>query len=83
MNTTDQLSSLYSVSKKTRQWPLVVLVCLQNTAGINTRFIVASNKRFEEQIVRRKFMHDFGFSLVRPHMETSVMNLKLPKKLRL
>lgn len=82
VDTTDQLSSLYSVSRKTRRWPMVVFFCLLNTAGINAQVIVASNKKFAEKIVRRKFLQELGISLVKPFMEERVHIVSLPKKLR-
>lgn len=82
VDTLDQLSSLYSVSRKTRRWPMVIFFSLLNTVGVNAQVIVASNQHFERKIVRRRFLQELGISLVSPHMKTRVLMMNLPKELR-
>lgn len=83
VDTTDQLCSLYSVSRKTRRWPLVIFFCLMNTVGINSQVIHATNHNFEKKIIRRKFLEEIGLSLVRPFMQIRAQILTLPRELRL
>uniref|UniRef100_A0A1B6FAD5 PiggyBac transposable element-derived protein domain-containing protein n=1 Tax=Cuerna arida TaxID=1464854 RepID=A0A1B6FAD5_9HEMI len=82
VDTCDQLCSLYSVSRKSRRWPLVIFFCLLNTVGINAQVIHASNHNFERRIIRRNFLEEIGLSLVRPFMQIRVQTLTLPRELR-
>lgn len=71
VDTFDQLSHTYSVSRKTRRWPLCMFYGLLNTVGINSmvllKFSLSANK--ENISNRRTFLKTLSLQLITPFLE--------------
>lgn len=72
------MCSLYSVSRKTRRWHIVIFFYLLNTVGINAKVIHAPNHNFEKRIIQRKLLEEIGQGVVTPFIQI----LTPPRELR-
>lgn len=54
----DQLCSNYSVGRACNRWPLTILYCMLDIAGINSQVIYESNQK--EDILRRNYLRTLG-----------------------
>jgi hypothetical protein len=84
VDTFDQLSHRYSVSRKTRRWPLCVFYGLLNATGINSMILlVGSGVQDKEEVPnRRTYLKTLAKALIFPHLEARLAGSTLPKSLR-
>jgi hypothetical protein len=73
----DQMSSNYSVARKTNRWP--VFFHLLNIAGINAQVVYFSNT--QDKILRRHFLGQLSEALTTQHIKTHLMNSNFPRQL--
>ena len=64
----DQLCANYSVSTRTRRWPMVILFAILNIAGVNSLNVLRSLQNPVE-VNRREALMQLGKVLIRPHMQ--------------
>lgn len=69
VDTFDQMVHTYSVSRKTRRWPLRFFYGIMDQAGINSNIIFQIVRSNRQKSVRRKYLFELGLQLARPHME--------------
>lgn len=67
----DQLCANYSVSRRTRRWPMVIFYAILNITGVNARIILQCNKNIDsvDDTTRRNLLQNLGIALVQPHIE--------------
>ena len=65
VDTVDQLSATYDVSRNSRRWPLTLFFSFLNTAGINAFVLYLNNN--EEKNKRRYFIKELSLALVKQH----------------
>ena len=70
VDTVDQLCGNYSVSRRTRRWPLCVFFHLVNIAGVNGQILFnKTRKSVDEAQNRRQFLKNLAMSLIKPHLQ--------------
>lgn len=75
VDTIDKMCGTYSVSRRTRRWPLVIFFQLVNIAGINSQILYNAIHFEEPEKYRRKFLKKLSMSLMQPHLsERADMN---------
>jgi len=75
----DQMSSNYSVARKTKQVASNCFFHLLNTAGINAQVVNFSNT--QDKILRRHFLGQLSEALTTQHIKTRLMNSNFPRQL--
>ena len=80
VDTFDQMVHTYSVSRKTRRWPLRYFYGILDQAGVNSGVLFQMVKRNREKCIRRHYLFELGMQLARPHMERRLTK-NLTKKL--
>nr|XP_022908427.1 uncharacterized protein LOC111419790 [Onthophagus taurus] len=67
----DQLCANYSVSRRTRRWPMIIFYAILNIAGVNAAVILHCNTKIDpvDQLIRRQLLKKLGMALVKPHIE--------------
>ncbi|GFR33460.1 DDE_Tnp_1_7 domain-containing protein [Trichonephila clavata] len=83
VHTVDKMCSTYSVSRRTRRWPLAIFFQLLNTAGINSQILYNAKHINEAQKFRRLFLKELSISLMKPHLEERAEIKTLPPDIRL
>lgn len=63
----DRLCANYNCARMTRRWPMVIFYSMVNVAGINSQVVFAFNNS-TTKVVRRKFLSDLAFILMREHL---------------
>ncbi|CAI6366015.1 unnamed protein product [Macrosiphum euphorbiae] len=74
------MCSTYSVSRKVRRWPLVLLFRLIDLAGINAQVIFNTNNR--NKLIRRTFLEEVGLSLLQVQQKKRAVSKYIPRSLR-
>lgn len=71
VDTFDQLCHTYSVSRKTRRWPLCLFFGLLNTVGINSMILLKQSEALKKEKIsnRRTFLKTLSLQLITPYME--------------
>lgn len=67
VDTVDQLCSSYSVSRRSRRWPLCVFFQLLNIGGVNAQ-ILYNSFHGNPKVVRRIFLKNLAFALMNIHL---------------
>lgn len=78
----DQLCGTYSVSRKSRRWPLTIFFGLLNIAGINGYVIHKTNNIEAKQLLRRHYLKQLSLSLTKAHLEERVKTQTLPTNVK-
>ncbi len=78
VDTFDQLMHTYSVTRKTRRWPLRYFYGILDQAGINGGVLYQS---LERKCARKTFLFDLSLQLIKPHVSQRLSKV-LPKELR-
>lgn len=68
VDTFDQMAHFYTVSRKTRRWPLRFFYGMLDQAGINSMVLFKLAKS-QDKAIRRKFLNELGLQLAQPHMK--------------
>lgn len=76
----DKMCKQYSVMRNSRRWSLTLFFNLLNIAGINSLIIYQLNKD-QQRIVRRDFLYELSFELVKPTMARRLASENLPREL--
>lgn len=80
----DKLCHQYSVSRKTRRWPLCMLYGLLNIVGVNTLVLLNGSEAKDKERVsnRRLYLKKLALSLMQPYMRERLTWPTLPVYLR-
>ena len=62
VDTLDELSANYNVSRNSRRWPLTIFYSLLNTAGVNSQIIFKENNQLAK-LKRREYLRELGMQL--------------------
>lgn len=81
VDTVDQLSAIYNVSRNCRRWPLTIFFSIINTAGINSQIIHRENNN-GKIIKRSEFLMQLGFELINDYQKLRMQNERIPRELR-
>ena len=83
VNTVDQPCGNYSVSRRTRRWPLCVFFHLVNIAGVNGQILFnKTRKSVDEAQNRRQFLKNLAMSLMKPHLQDRAQLQNLPSDIQ-
>ena len=83
VDTVDQLCGNYSVSRKTRRWPLCVFFHLVNIAGVNGQILFnKTRKSVDEAQNRRQFLKNLAMSLMKPHLQDRAQLQNFPSDIQ-
>lgn len=80
VDTFDQMVHFYTVSRKTRRWPMRYFYGMLDQAGVNCMVLYRLATQ-QDKIIRRKFLAELGFQLAQPHMKRR-LDKNLPKQLK-
>jgi hypothetical protein len=85
VDTFDQLCHRYSVSRRTRRWPMCIFYGILNAVGINSMILLTGSGAQDKEVVpnRRTYLKTLAKALITPHMEARLAAPTLPKHLRL
>jgi len=78
VDTVDQLCGNYSVSRRTRRWPLCIFFQLLNIAGVNGHILYKMTRSEDPAQKRRHFLKNLAMGLIKPHMENRAPLKNLP-----
>lgn len=81
VDTVDQLCSNYSVSRRTKRWPLCTFFHLLNISGINAQILY--NNISNKAVTRRLFLKTLAISLMKPYFRDRLRNKSLPLDIKL
>lgn len=81
IDTVDQLCNSYSVSRRTRRWPLAIFFSLLNVAGINAQIIYNASHPDSPQI-RRVFLKNLSLNLMKLHLTERTTISSLPTNIK-
>lgn len=76
----DEMKGSYSVARKSNRWPLTLFFSLMNIAGINSQIIFQKNTG--KKVVRRYFLKELAFDLIREHINERKQTTSLPNPLK-
>lgn len=83
VDSVDQKSAAYNVSRNTRRWPMVIFYNLLNIAGINSHVIHKCNANGNDIISeRRLFLKTIGLTLVKENMLSRARDPHIQKEIR-
>jgi len=82
VDTVDQLCGNYSVSRRTRRWPLCIFFQLLNIAGVNGLILHNMTRSEDKAQKRRQFLKNLAMGLIKPHMENRALIKNLPVHIR-
>lgn len=68
VDTVDQLCGCYSVSRRTRRWPLCVCFQLINIGGVNAQILYNSCVQQKRKRPRQIFLKELALSLMKNHL---------------
>nr|XP_049692159.1 piggyBac transposable element-derived protein 4-like [Helicoverpa armigera]XP_049696923.1 piggyBac transposable element-derived protein 4-like [Helicoverpa armigera]XP_049708119.1 piggyBac transposable element-derived protein 4-like [Helicoverpa armigera] len=77
----DKKCSIYSSSRRTRRWPMVVFYRILDLSGMNAYILY--NMHQPKNTDRGDFLKSLARSLVLPHLQRRVVCKQLPRELRL
>lgn len=83
VDTVDKMCSTYSVSRRTRRWPMVLFFQLLNIAGINSQILYNAANINNPQKYRRVFLKELSLALMRPHLSERAEIQSLPLDLKM
>ena len=83
VDTVDQLCGNYSVSRRTRRWPLCVFFHLVTIAGVNGQILFnKTRKSVDEAQNMRHFLKNLAMSLMKPHLQDRAQLQNLPSDIQ-
>ena len=83
VDTVNQLCGNYSVSRRTRWWPLCVFFHLVNIAGVNGQILFnKTRKSVDEAQNRRQFLKNLAMSLMKLHLQDRAQLQNLPSDIQ-
>lgn len=77
----DKKCSIYSSSRRTRRWPMVLFYRVLDLSGMNS--YILHNMHQSKEVDRGDFLKTLARSLVVPHMQRRVAIRNLPRELKL
>ncbi|XP_022824855.1 piggyBac transposable element-derived protein 4 [Spodoptera litura] len=77
----DKKCSIYSSSRRTRRWPMVLLYRVLDLTAMNAYILY--NMHQPKAVERGDFLKKLARVLVVPHVQRRVINARLPRELRL
>lgn len=83
VDTVDKMCGAFSVSRRTRRWPLVIFFQLMNIASINSQKLYNATHIDNPQKFRRIFLKELSISLMKPYLEERAEIRTLPSDIRL
>lgn len=79
-DTFDQLCHTYSVSRKTRRWPLRFFFGILDQCGVNAKVLFSLGTTNQS---RRKFLHELSWQLAEPFIRSRLQSKTLHRPLRI
>lgn len=76
----DKKCSIYSSSRRTKRWPMVLFYRVLDLSGMNA--YILHNMHQSKDVDRGDFLKKLARSLVVPHMQRRVTSINLPRELR-
>ncbi|XP_029164703.1 uncharacterized protein LOC114935919 [Nylanderia fulva] len=74
----ERTCALYSVSKKTKRWPLTIFFLLLDVAGVNAQILYNASQTKLLQKYRRGFLKTLALALLKPHLQERAKIKTLP-----
>lgn len=74
----ERTCAIYSVSKKTKRWPLAVFFVLLDVAGVNAQILYNASQTKFLQKYRRGFLKTLALALLKPHLQERANIKTLP-----
>lgn len=72
----ERTCAIYSVSKKTKRWPLTAFFVLLDVAGVNAQILYNASQSKFLQKYRRGFLKTLALALLKPHLQASIKSIK-------
>nr|CAI5836450.1 unnamed protein product [Callosobruchus analis] len=79
-DTFDQLCHTYSVSRKTRRWPLKFFFGILDQCGVNAKVLFSFHTT---NVTRRNFLHELAWQLTEPFIRSRLLSKTLQRPLRI
>jgi hypothetical protein len=84
VDTLDQLCHTYSVSRKTRHWPMRVFYAMLDESGVDALILfINANPLWKNKKTRHGFLKNLGLELVRSHINERLTIPNLPRNLKI
>ncbi len=85
VDTFDQMTAMYSTSRKTRRWPLCLMYGIVNAATLNSWIIYNAHLKVNNMkpLVRRTYMQQLAIEWITPWAEHRIETPSLSRELRL
>lgn len=80
VDTADELCETYSVTRKSRRWPLTIFFSMLNIAGINAQIIYKANTDNSDR--RRLFLKKLALEMISCHTSQRMSNPRIPRAIR-
>ncbi|KAM0728009.1 PiggyBac transposable element-derived protein 4 [Formica fusca] len=74
----ERTCAIYSVSKKTKRWPLTAFFVLLDVAGVNAQILYNASQSKFLQKYRRGFLKTLALALLKPHLQERAKIKTLP-----
>ncbi|XP_072763052.1 uncharacterized protein [Anoplolepis gracilipes] len=71
MDAMERTYAIYSVSKKTKRWPLAMFFELLDVASVNAQILYTCRSKFVQKY-RKGFLKTLALTLLKPHLQTSI-----------
>lgn len=82
VDTVDKMCNNYSVSRRTRRWPLAIFYQLINIAGINGQLLYNTTHVNAAYKHRRNFLKVLSLALMKPHLSERASIESLPTDIK-
>ncbi|KAL4112044.1 hypothetical protein QTP88_015892 [Uroleucon formosanum] len=82
VDTVDQMCGNYSVSRRTRRWPLSIFFQLLNIAGINANILYNNTQIEKKHKNRRSFLKSLSMNLMNNHLSERSQMTNLPTDIK-
>jgi len=82
VDTVDQMCGNYSVSRRTRRWPLSIFFQLLNIAGINANILYNNTQIEKKHKNRRSFLKSLSMNLMNNHLSERSQMANLPTDIK-
>ncbi|CAH2088897.1 unnamed protein product [Euphydryas editha] len=77
----DQMTGIYSVSRRTQRWPLCIFFGLLNIGGLNA-YIIHNAMVPSDDSPRRDFIKSLAICLIKPHLHERISIRNIPQHIK-
>ncbi|GBP12553.1 hypothetical protein EVAR_10222_1 [Eumeta japonica] len=81
VDTLDQKCAIYSTSRRTQRWPMVVFYRMLDVSAANA-YIISSMNQSQKKVFRLNFMKRLAEDLIEPHLRRRVNQFGLQRELQ-